>query len=135
VARIIVVGGPRFGKSTLARAERAKGVPTFCGDPVELVKEPEAGVTYLPSGMAWSDGSQYVADNWFTMPGPWLCEGQIMARALRKWTSKAAPADRIIVLTGPPHVAVTPGQAAMIKAVETVWHGIAHHFDAITEYR
>lgn len=133
--RTIVVGGPRLGKSTLARAERVKGVPTFCGDPPELVKELEDGVTYLPSGLGWSEGSQYVADHWFTMSGSWLVEGQITARALRKWARYAMPADRIIVLTGPPLVDVTPGQASMIKAVATVWDGIKHRFQDITEVR
>lgn len=133
--RIIIVGGPRLGKSTLARSYRAKGVPTFCGDPRELVKDPEPDVTYLPSGLDWSAGSAYVAERWFSMPGPWLCEGQVMARALRKWSGAGMPADRIIVLQGSPHVAVTPGQAAMIKAVDTVWREIANRFQAITDTR
>lgn len=140
--RVIIVGGPRCGKSTLAREFAARGVPVFCGDPRSLVKEPEDGVTYLPEGMDWSEGSQFVADEWFTQPGPWLCEGQIMARALRKWcptvdifTGKAdLPADRIIVLRDHhPLADVTPGQAAMHKAVMTVWNEIARRYRDISE--
>lgn len=133
--RVIIVGGPRLGKSTLARSYRAAGVPTFCGDPVEMVKEPEPGVTYLPSGMDWSQGSTYVAERWFTMPGSWVCEGQIMARALRKWTRDEPPANQIIVLQNEPLVPPTAGQAAMIKAVRTVWDEIKHRFLPITQTR
>lgn len=141
--RTIIVGGPRCGKSTIARAYRAQGIPTFCGDPRSLVKEPEDGVTYLPEGLTWrkdhDEGSQYVIDHWFTMPGPWLLEGQNMARALRKWVRQgriAMPCDRIIVLQhARPECTLLPGQAAMGKAVQTVWTQVSHQFRNITEYR
>lgn len=143
--RTIIVGGPRTGKSTLARTYRAQGIPTFCGDPRSLVKEPEDGVIYLPEGLDWSEGSRFVAEHWFSMPGPWLLEGQIMARALRKWLhlrddcyrgDVAPPVDRIIVLQhARPECTLLPGQAAMGKAVQTVWAQIGHRFREITEYR
>jgi hypothetical protein len=129
LSRTIIVGGPRCGKSTLARQYRARGVPVFCGDPRSKCKEPEDGVTYLPEGLDWSEGSQYVANEWFTMPGPWLLEGQIMARALRKWTSAGEPCDEIIVLRNHhPKAVVSPGQRAMHKAVMTVWSEIEGRF-------
>lgn len=144
--RTIIVGGPRCGKSTLARTYRAQGIPTFCGDPRSLVKEPEDGVTYLPEGLDWSDGSEFVAEVWFKMPGPWVMEGQIMARGLRKWLrfhdadrfwqSGKPPADRIIVLQhARPECTLLPGQESMGKAVQTVWAQIGHRFREITEYR
>lgn len=143
--RTIIVGGPRRGKSTLALK---LGGRIFCGDPLSKVKEPLPGVNYLPEGIPISgdDGAaQWVADNWFTRPGPWVCEGWVMARALRRWLAGCTrdgipyhaahqyPADRIIVLDRPAFTAELKGQASMHKAVMTVWRGIEHYFDAITD--
>lgn len=130
--RTVIVGGPRTGKSTLARELRAQGHPTFCGDPISLVKEPEAGVTYLPDGLGWSGSSAYVAEHWLSAPGPWVCEGVVMARALRKFAG-ALP-DRIIVLAN--HCPLTPvadGQATMHRGVMTVWREIAARFAPVAE--
>jgi hypothetical protein len=145
--RVIIVGGPRRGKSTLAKAFALTGYPVRCGDPLSKVKEPLAGVEYLPEGIPISgdDGAaQWVADNWFQERGPWVCEGWVMARALRRWLAGCdargipyrdlrTPADRIIVLDRPAFTEELRGQASMHKAVMTVWHGIAHHFTPITE--
>ena len=154
--RIIIVGGPRRGKSTLARSiaqERhgnAAFMPHRCGDPLSKVKEPLDSVEYLPEGIPISgdDGAaQWVADNWFTLPGPWVCEGWVMARALRRWLASnppaarpglgrfAQPADRIIVLDRPGFGMPSKGQDAMHKAVMTVWGQISHHFEPIVEWR
>lgn len=131
--RIVILGGPRRGKSSLARTFRDQGIPTFCGDPRSLVKEPEDNVTYLPENLSWSDSSQYVVDNWLTQPGPWCCEGVSMARALRK----VVRADRVKDLDGieiivanqvPKGVVPTPKQDSMTKAVMTVWSEIADMF-------
>jgi hypothetical protein len=161
--RIIIVGGPRRGKSTMAGmlsknahphpgtsmlVERNPPAPIRCGDPLSKVKDPLPGVQYLPEGIPISgdDGAaQWVADNWFTLPGPWVCEGWVMARALRRWLAGCdargvpyrdlqRPADRIIVLDRPGFGMPSKGQEAMHKAVMTVWNGIGHHFEAITEY-
>lgn len=128
--RIILVGPPRSGKSTLARELRAAGTPTFCGDPAELVKDLEAEVTYLPSGLGWSEASQYVAETWFRMPGPWCCEGVSMVRALRKVLDDP---DRVKILDGVQIVRFTmqyesavtkEGQRAMAKAIDKIWNEI-----------
>lgn len=146
--RTIIVAGPRRGKSTLAaEIQRQTGAPVFCGDPVSKAKELRPNTTYLPEGIPISgdDGAaQWVADNWFTLPGPWVCEGWVMARALRRWASMhfeerhgrvlRAPADRIIVLDRPAFTEELRGQASMHKAVMTVWGGISHYFAAIAEY-
>lgn len=155
--RIIIVGGPRRGKSTMAEQLAMRDVhvktlggsypaqwlcPIRCGDPLSKVKEPRHGVQYLPEGIPISgdDGAaQWVADNWFTLPGPWICEGWVMARALRRWAlgvgrTSRAPADRIIVLDRPGFGMPSKGQEAMHKAVMTVWAQIAHHFEPIVEY-
>jgi hypothetical protein len=143
--RTLIIGGPRCGKSTLAREYRRRGIPTYCGDPRSLCKEPEDGVIYLPEGLEWSEGSRHVAEEWFSLPGPWVMEGQIMARAVRKWLWLRAdryegavplPADQIIVLQNPrPECDLLPGQLAMCKAVQTVWAQIGERCRSITEYR
>lgn len=143
--RIVIVGGPRCGKSWLARSLRKQGYPTFCGDPIDKVKDVEAGVTYLAEGMDMgSESSRYIVDNWLPMPGPWVLEGHIMARVLRKWMDddihRAAaefPCDRIIVLPEHhPEAEVTAKQAAMHKGViRTTWKGIADYFEGMYETR
>lgn len=145
--RVIIVGGPRRGKSTLALDLRQgdQAVPIYCGDPMSKVKDPLTGVRYLPEGLpfAGDDGAaQWIADNWFTLPGPWVCEGHVMARALRRWVASHErvpepkyPADRIIVLDHEPWVESSKGQEAMHKGVMSVWQGIAHAFHGIIECR
>lgn len=149
--RIIIVSGPRRGKSSLARQFREQqGMPTFCGDPRSKVKDPEDGVTYLPEGLPYAGddgGAAHVSQLWFVRTGPWVMEGHVMARALRRWLPQLRgghggrgiipplPCDRIIVLAGPPRCESTKGQETMHKGVMTVWEEIAHNFKAITEYR
>jgi hypothetical protein len=136
--RIIIVGGPRRGKSTLAKSF---GFPIFCGDPKSKVKDPEPNVTYLPEDLpfAGDDGAAaHVAHVWFVWPGSWVCEGHVMARALRRWldgpNGKDMPADKIIVLKMQ-KAPTTSGQEAMHKGVMKVWDEISHYFRSITEYR
>jgi hypothetical protein len=134
--RIVIVGGPLHGKSTLAAS---LGLPVYCGDPRSTVREPRAGVTYLPEGlpMAGDDGpAQWIVDHWLTRPGPWVVEGWIMARTLRRWvqTRREKPCDRVIVLTTP-KVPQTPRQLSITRGVATVWQQVAFPLKAITEYR
>lgn len=144
--RIVIVGGPRTGKSQLARALRRRGYPTFCGDPHDKVKEPEPGVTYLLEGMGMgSDSSRYIVDNWLTMRGPWVLEGHIMARVIRKWmkdheaesaypSADDWPFDRIVVFPHQhPDAEITTKQASMHKGViETTWRGVRDYFEGMT---
>lgn len=126
--RYILVGPPRVGKSTYARALRALGIATLCADPAPLVKQSEDGVEYLPAIFAepgmWSEASDFIAREWLTREGPFCLEGVAMARALRKWLRTAPaglmPAEHVVVFTEP-MARQSPGQAAMSKAVATVW--------------
>lgn len=152
--RIVVVGGPRCGKSYFARVMRQLGVPTFCGDPMSKVKDVESGVRYLPEDLAFSGeggAAVWITQNWFTRPGPWVCEGHVMARALRRWVEKNTeldveeptgerlecfPCDRVIVFAEQrPEIELDRGQASMHKAVMTVWRQIEDYFDGMTEVR
>jgi hypothetical protein len=146
--RTVIVGGSRTGKSTLAREMRRRGVPTFCGDPIEFVKEPEADVTYLPSGLAYSGddgGAAWIAEHWFTMPGPFCIEGHVTARALKRWLNAPEqygsapdhfPCDRIVVfLQQRPELELLKGQISQHKGVMTTWRSIADYFEGMTETR
>jgi hypothetical protein len=130
--RVVIIGGPRCGKSTLARHLReTRSIPTFCGDPESLVKDHETSVTYLDDGLAWSDASQYVTDVWLAQLGPWCVEGVSVVRALRKLVA-AGNADLLkgvdIVHLQSPQVDQSSGQQSMAKGVETVWNEIAAYF-------
>jgi hypothetical protein len=108
----------------MARRLRSEGVPTFCGDPKSLVKQPEEDVIYLPEHKSWSDTPNYVVMEWFSKPGPWCCEGVVMARALRKlkqrgWSDMLKGVE--VIYLDFPFVPLTPGQAVMSKGIATVW--------------
>lgn len=111
-SRIVVAGGPRSGKSTLAeKLAKLDGRRLRHGE--ELV------------GLDWSSGSAKAA-LWLDEPGPWISENVAMARALRKWLlvhPVGVPADLIIQLNT--QVAErTPGQSAMARGCFTVWNEI-----------
>jgi hypothetical protein len=141
--RWVLVGGPRMGKSTYARELRRHGVPTFCTDPLSLVKEPESGVTYLPEGygLGRDSADRFVADNWFAMAGPWCIDGVVTVRALRKLIEdgperlRLLEGVRIVKFSKQYENAVTkPGQVSMAKAIETVWREIAPFLPGRVEF-
>lgn len=90
--RFLVVGYPRSGKSSFARAiGRALRVEPIATDQV--------------MGLGWSEASE-AASNWFDRKGPLVIEGVAGLRALRKWllrnsrmrTPQPMPIDRLIFL-------------------------------------
>ena len=89
--RVVLVGGPLTGKSTLARALAPRYLPepehqTRCTDELMGVLE-------------WSEASAEVA-RWLNEPGPWIIEGVATARALRKWLTQH-PGERFEVTVAP----------------------------------
>jgi len=141
--RVVIVGGPLRGKSTLARLLFFNR-PIYCTDRRADARDvaPAANdLNYMPDEITdWSAQSQHVADHWLTMPGPWVIEGVATARALRKWLAERpgahVPCDRVIVLRWPhPAADPTPAQERMAKGVWTVWQEIAQQLAPITEYR
>lgn len=129
-----------------AEIQSRTGAPVFCGDPLSKAKEQRLGTSYLPEGLAMEDEStRWIVEHWFTLPGPWVCEGWIMARALRKWLNAPEqygsapdhfPCDRIIVLAEQrPELELLGGQIRMHKAVMTVWNQISDYFAGMTETR
>lgn len=112
--RIIIIGGPRTGKTTLARK-----------------LSPHARSTDDVMSLGWSEASEEVS-HWFDERGPWVIEGVAAVRALRKWLARnpishnaprVLPCDRII-RTRTPFVRLTRGQLSMASGVESVWREI-----------
>lgn len=110
--RVIVAGGPRTGKTTLAKqiAKRAGIEARHTDDLIDTTD--------------WSGASAQVAE-WLDAPGPWVIEGVATLRALRKWFARSTgkPADRIVWL-GKAKVPCSPGQTTMAKGCRKVWDEI-----------
>lgn len=108
--RIVIVGGPHTGKTTLGRtlAVRHRMILRHTDDLVGLLE--------------WSEESAEVA-TWFDLAGPWIVEGVCTARALRKWLRNhpaGLPCD-FVLWQSVPKTALTEGQQTMTKATSTIW--------------
>jgi hypothetical protein len=109
MSRILITGGPKTGKTTLAKQLSAQ-----CGEPLHTDD--------LIGQLSWSEASAKVAE-WMREPAPWIIEGVAIPRALRKWLAAnptGKPADKVIFL-GKPWQELSPGQLAMTKGLVTVW--------------
>lgn len=132
MTRIVITGGPRTGKTTLA-AKLARGaVPFIPHDGSPAYCDPGPGDCPIRHTddlihLGWSEASE-AASRWLDEPGPWVIEGVAVSRALRKWRDahpgEPPPVDRVIYLSDP-HETLTPGQATMAKGVATVHAEIA----------
>lgn len=137
MTRIVILGGPKTGKTTLAEhfslggtwtPEHGTGPGRARGPGAKAVRHTDDLIS-----LGWSEASQ-AASAWFDEPGPWIIEGVAAVRALRKWRDQhpgeRPPVDRVIYLTRP-FVDLTPGQRSMAKGVDTVWEEIVdwlrHH--------
>lgn len=113
-ARLLIAGGPRVGKTSLALDLAAKhGLPN--------IRETDA----LIGRLAWSDASAEVA-RWLREPGPWLIEGVAVARAIRKWLREhptGTPAD-VLYVRHVPRIALTTHQQTMRQGCMKVWNDI-----------
>lgn len=108
--RILVAGGPRTGKTTLADA-LAAGLGVEARHTDDLIDKLE-----------WSELSAEVA-NWLNEPGPWVIEGVRVVHAVRKWLAKNAeglPCD-VLYWSEVPKVELEPRHRPMTKGVKTVW--------------
>jgi hypothetical protein len=120
-ARVVIAGGPRRGKSTIAEKLVGPGVTHHHGE--ELVDRPEwAGMTREEK---WSAGSALAA-TWLDEPGPLVAENVAMSRALRKWLKahpEGKPVDVVVHLSDAVNETI-PGQETMAAGDETVWKQI-----------
>lgn len=108
--RIIVAGGPKTGKTTLAlRLGKKLARPVRHSD--ALIKSHE-----------WSEDSKEVA-SWFDEPGSWIVEGVASARAIRKWLAshEGKPLDAAVLYCREPLITRSKGQETMAKGERTVW--------------
>lgn len=113
--KIAITGPPQSGKSTIGRL-------------LASVLEIEQFLqTDALTHLAWSEASEMVS-RWFDLPGPWIIEGVVVPRAIRKWKQRledenadksrkdTPPWDKILVLRHP-HRPLLPGQQTMGKQV------------------
>lgn len=138
MTRICITGGPRTGKTTLAKqlTRDRLDVADRAGCPGPTLRHTDD----LIGTHDWSSASHQVTE-WLDEEGPWIIEGVAVSRALRKWRDQhpdqAPPVDRLIYLVEP-HTGTTPAQRAMAKGVRTVHDEIegwlARH-GVLTEYR
>lgn len=113
--RIVIVGAPRSGKTTLAA--------TFA--------LPVIHTDALASEGDFSAQSQKAAEL-LELPGPWVLEGVTMVRALRKWFRlhpEGVPCDAIYGCWAPLEP-LSAGQRALARGCATVWAQVEEELDA-----
>lgn len=112
-ARVVITGSPRAGKTSACDLFETLGYPVRHTD--ELVGKFE-----------WSEAS-LLASTWLEHPGPWVCEGTTMVRALRKYLGRhpgtLRPCD-LLLWYGKPVVEVSDGQEIMRKGHGTIWRQV-----------
>ena len=109
--RTLITGWPRSGKSTLAgQLAIEQGLSPIATDS-------------LMTTHSWSEASEAIS-YWFDEPSPWIIEGVVIPRALRKWRArhpdKYPPFDLLIILPMPELELLKPGQITMGKGMDTV---------------
>lgn len=115
VKRVIIAGGPLVGKTTLAR-KYAKAYN------IENVRCTDSVIHQF----GWSRASLEVAA-WFYDTGPWIVEGTIAVRALRRWLLHTPMTERCadeIVYLHTPMASVTKDQQRMVLGCNTIWSEI-----------
>lgn len=108
-ARIVIIGGPKTGKTTISRQ-----FPCLVRHTDDLI-----------ATHGWSEASQEIV-SWLLTPGPWVIEGVAAVRALRKYLAQhpgSKPCAEILYLTRP-HQALNKGQTSMHKSCATVFKEI-----------
>ncbi len=106
--RIVIVGGPRRGKSTLGAML------------AERLGAPHRATDSLVEGREWSEVSDAAAD-WIREPGPQVVEGVAAVRALRKLLRSGERPGVIVVRLSTPLAELTPEQENQSKGHETIW--------------
>jgi adenylate kinase family enzyme len=110
--RIVIAGGPRTGKTTVADALAEKlRVPLRHTD--DLIER------------GWVEAGAAVAE-WLDLDGPWIVEGVAAPRALRRWLKRhrrGRPCD-VIAFFADAVIPRTPRQDAMAKGCATTYRAI-----------
>lgn len=109
--RILITGPPQSGKSTLAMIlSDVLEIPVYATDQLK--------------DLEWSEASE-AASRWLDDPGPWIIEGVMVPRALRKWRRRQPknkqagdpPCEKFILLTEPRTPLEKAGQRSMATSV------------------
>jgi len=120
--RIVVIGGPRTGKTTYA-TKLAKQLGVHLGSTGKRTEQED--------GLVSTDNYMKRAD-WKTLPDviikdlkdreDWVLEGTQAARVLRRWLKQAPDEPKIdkVLVFNRPWVVRNTGQEAMAKGVRTV---------------
>ena len=129
--RVIIIGHPYAGKSTLSRS---LGLPVYSTDTATQSREVYSNVKYLPINLKQDQISDFIVSQWFSKP-EFVIEGVGAVRALRRWANmhpNTMPCDKIIFLK---NSRPFDKHVAMSKAVDTIWGEISGIFARITEYK
>lgn len=118
-SRILIAGGPKCGKSTIA----ARLCDAMAGTGVLLMHTDDL----MGDGFDWSAASLRVSE-WFQSAAPWIIEGVSVPRALRKWfalrlDSQEKPAD-VVYWSLAHKVPLSKGQVSMAKGCQTVFEQV-----------
>lgn len=108
MTRILIIGGPRCGKTTYARdLSMRTGVDTEHYD-------------WLIDRYDWSEISDMIAEG-LSDKGDWIREGVAAVRGLRKWLKRndGIPPFKIVVLNTP-RIPMTPEQRRMHTGTTTI---------------
>jgi len=105
--RIVILGGPRCGKTTLANKLNRL---TFHTDDFKFPHLQESGAAVV---------------QWFARPGPWVIEGVVAILALQEWMRmyEVAPCDCVLAMWTPV-VKLTPDQIRMFNLLRKYWSGL-----------
>lgn len=107
--KILIIGGPRTGKTTLAsELGESDGLPVHHLDDL--------------SDREWSTQSDIIADE-LSHDGPWIKEGVAGVRGLRKWLERNPDKvpDFEVVHLSEPKAEQSAGQAAMHKGHQKIY--------------
>jgi len=130
VTRILVAGGPRVGKTTLAkrlaleeaaREARGRGEIAVGRDAEKIAAALLHHSDDLIEGREWSEQSDAVVEL-MNADGPWIIEGVTVVRALRKWllANPGKPAD-VVYWSLASKVPLKHGQVQMASGCATIW--------------
>lgn len=109
--RIVIAGGPKAGKTTLAGKLKQGPAPIVHTD--DWRHE------------AWTDVPDRILEHLQELGGSWVLEGVQALRVLRRALDQGADlgVDRVVYIRGS-HEKLTPRQSAMAKGVHTQWVGL-----------